>query len=152
MKNYLKIFSIFIFLVNFSFAQTIIGKSDYIDLPTLNIKNINAKIDTGAKTSSLHAKNIKSTDGKNVIFEINGNKYKLPISRVALVKSSNGISEKRYVIKTNLIIFNRVEEIEFSLTNRENMSFPLLLGRNFLMKGFLVDVTKENLSFGLNNW
>lgn len=151
MKNYLKIFSIFIFLVNFSFAQTIIGKSDYIDLPTLNIKNINAKIDTGAKTSSLHAKNIKSTDGKNVIFEINGNKYKLPISRVALVKSSNGISEKRYVIKTNLIIFNRVEEIEFSLTNRENMSFPLLLGRNFLMKGFLVDVTKENLSFGLNN-
>lgn len=67
------------------------------------------------------------------------------------MKSSNGISEKRYVIKTNLIIFNRVEEIEFSLTNRENMSFPLLLGRNFLMKGFLVDVTKENLSFGLNN-
>ena len=45
MKNYLKIFSIFIFLVNFSFAQTIIGKSDYIDLPTLNIKNIKAKID-----------------------------------------------------------------------------------------------------------
>lgn len=151
MKNYFKIlFSFFLFL-NISFANTIIGKSDYVDLPNLNIKSIKAKIDTGARTSSLDAKNIESKDGKNVIFEINGNKYKLPISRVALVKSSNGISEKRYVIKTNLIIFNRVEEIEFSLTNRENMSFPLLLGRNFLMKGFLVDVTKENLSFGLNN-
>lgn len=150
MKNYLKIFSIFIFLVNFSFAQTIIGKSDYIDLPTLNIKNINAKIDTGAKTSSLHAKNIKSTDGKNVIFELYENKYTLPISRIVLVKSSNGISERRYVIKTKIVIFDRIEELEFTLTNREKMSFPVLLGRNFLKKGFLVDVTKENLSFDLN--
>lgn len=150
MKNYLKIFSIFIFLVNFSFAQTIIGKSDYIDLPTLNIKNIKAKIDTGAKTSSLHAKNIESYDGKNVIFELYENKYTLPISRIVLVKSSNGISERRYAIKTKIIIFDRIEELEFTLTNREKMSFPVLLGRNFLKKGFLVDVTKENLSFDLN--
>lgn len=146
----MKFFLTFIFLLNISFAHTIIGKSDYIELPVLNIKKIKVKIDTGAKTSSLHAKNIKSKDGKNVIFELYEKKYTLPISRLVLVKSSNGISERRYVIKTKIIIFDKLYEIEFTLTNREKMSFPILLGRNFLKKGFLVDVTKENLSFDSN--
>lgn len=151
MKSYLKIFFSFFLFFNISLANTIIGKSDYVDLPNLNIKNIKAKIDTGAKTSSLHAKNIKSKDGKNVIFEIYEKRYTLPISRIVVVKSSNGISEKRYVIKTKLLIFNKVFDLEYSLTNREKMSYPILLGRNFLEKGFLIDVTKENLSFGLKN-
>ncbi len=147
MKKYLKFFLFILLFSNISFAYTLIGKSDYLDLPTLNLKNIKAKIDTGAKTSSLHAKNIVLKDKKNVEFELFFKKYKLPISRVAIIKSSNGISQKRYVIKTKVWIFDKIEEIEFTLTNRESMRFPILLGRNFLKNNYLVDINKENLSF-----
>lgn len=151
MKNCIKISVLILFFVTNCLAYTIIGKSDFVDLPQFNIKKIEAKIDTGAKTSSLNAKNIKSEDEKNVEFEVLNKKYILPISRVAFIKSSNGLVQKRYIIKTTLKIFKKNYFLEFSLANRENMNYPILLGRNFLENGFLVDVNKQNLSLKLNH-
>lgn len=145
-----------LFLVTNSFSQSIvIGKYDRVTLPQLNLKNIRAKIDTGAKTSSLHCSFIESKDEKYVYFDVldkSHKKYKkeifkLPIIRVANVRSSNGLVEKRYVISTKVLIFDKIYDVEFTLRNREKMNYPILLGREFLEKGFLVDVKKEDLSY-----
>ena len=128
----------------------IIGKYDRIDLPFFNLENIKSKIDTGAKTSSLHCSFIESSDGKYVTFIVldkKDKKYTLPIKRVARVRSSNAIIENRYVISTDVVIFKKRYNTEFTLRDRHKMKYPILLGREFLEKGFLVDVKKEYLSY-----
>lgn len=62
------------------------------------------------------------------------------------VKSSNGITEERFSITTEITIFEQVYPIELTLTEREEMKHPVLLGRKFLSKKFLVDTSKKNLS------
>lgn len=143
-------------LFHFLFAQDIIiGKYDRVDLLQLELKNIRAKIDSGAKTSSLHCSYIKRLDEHRVIFEVlddshkkyKKTKYILPIQRIAKVRSSNGMEEERFVVLIKTIIFNKTYEVEYSLRNRKKMSFPILLGREFLKQGFLIDVNKEYLSY-----
>ena len=133
----------------------VIGKFDRIDLPALNLKNLKSKIDTGAKTSSLHCSYIKQLDGNLVEFEVldethkkyKETKFTMPIERIASVRSSNGIVEKRFVISTKVIIFGKSYDTEFTLRNRVKMNYPILLGREFLKQGFLVDVRKEFISY-----
>lgn len=154
----------FIFLFILSIQSIIalditIGKYDRVDLPIFNLQDIKAKIDTGAKTSSLHCSFIKQIDEKTVSFEVLDSSHKkyikkiytMPITRIAKVRSSNGHIENRYVISIKTIIFNKTFDIEYTLRNRELMSYPILLGREFLQKGFIVDVRKEDLSFNKKN-
>ncbi len=70
---------------------------------------------------------------------------------VKVVKSSNGQSEARYRIKTEILLFGKTQEIYLTLSDREEMRFPVLLGRNFLSNKFVVDINKTNLSFKLKN-
>lgn len=63
------------------------------------------------------------------------------------IKSSNGIIEERFLIKTKIIIFKKIYTIELSLTERGSMRYPVLLGRKFLTRKFLVDTSRKNLSF-----
>jgi hypothetical protein len=136
-------------------SEIVIGKFDRIDLPELKLQNIRIKADTGAKTSSLHCSFIKLLDEKRVSFEVldkthkkyRKKRYIMPIVRIANVKSSNGHVEERYVISTKIIIFNKSYDTEFTLRNRKKMNYPILLGREFLQQGFLVDVSKEYLSY-----
>lgn len=136
-------------------SPIIIGKEDRIDIPQLHLKNVKVRIDSGAKTSSLHCSFINTTDEKTVTFKVLDDSYEaytnqtfsLPILRTTMVKSSNGHSEKRYVIRTPIIIFGKTILTEFTLRNRKAMSYPILLGREVLKKGFLIDVNKSNLSF-----
>lgn len=156
---------VLIFL-SFSFAHTlpkdiehgtsiIIGKYDRVDLPQLKLENIKAKIDSGAKTSSLHCSYIKLLDEDTVIFEVlddshkkyRKKRYSLPIQRVAYVKSSNGITEQRFVVLIKTVIFGKTYEVEYTLRDREKMNFPILLGREFLKQGFIIDVNKKYLSY-----
>jgi len=145
---------LFISLNLFSQSQ-IIGKSDKIDIPQLNLYNLNAKVDTGAKTSSLHCSYIDSLDDKFVEFIVLGpsrekfqnKKYTMPIKRIANVKSSNGKVDKRYFIELELILFNKTYITQVSLSQRKNMKFPMLLGRHLLKQGFIVDVREQNISF-----
>ncbi|AFL80978.1 hypothetical protein Aeqsu_1488 [Aequorivita sublithincola DSM 14238] len=133
-----------------------IGRIDKADFPLLNLFDIEAKIDTGAYTSSIHCKNMTVEDcylkctfldeehpgyhEKEIIFD----EYD-----VKVVKSSNGQSEARYRIKTEILLFGKTQEIYLTLSDREEMRFPVLLGRNFLSNKFVVDINRTNLSFKL---
>lgn len=125
--------------------KVVIGKEEWCSLPELGLPAIKARIDSGAKTSSLHAFNINP-------FEENGKKYvhfdihPLQDNRKVMqscrgtvidhryVKSSSGEREKRYVIKTPLSLGNEIWDVEITLTNRDSMGYRMLIGRE-AMKG-----------------
>ncbi len=135
--------------------KTTIGWQEWCCLPDINLPLIKAKIDTGAATSSLHAFNIKKID-------INGEKYvsfdihplkghrkiivhcQAPVVDYRTVTSSNGHREKRYVIKTKLVMGGITRTVQVTLANRENMMFRMLVGREAMRK-FLVDPQKKCL-------
>ncbi len=137
--------------------KKIIGRLEYIDLPNWGIQNIEAKIDTGAYSSSLHCHKIElfEKDGVETVRFLlldpehpayNEKLFELPVHDVRDVKSSNGLSEKRVFVKTTILMFNKIYKIELSLADRSEMKYPLLIGRNFISRKFLVDVSKTNLS------
>ncbi len=132
----------------------ILGRSDRIDLPGLGLEDIQAKIDTGAYTSSLHCLKAEVTDG-NLEFilldeehpEFTGIKYTFKKFEQREIKNSFGEAELRFVIKTKVKILNHIIKAEFSLSNRGNLKFPVLLGRKILRHRFIIDVTKKDISF-----
>ncbi len=132
------------------YAKDIIGSIDKLDFPAFNIENLESRIDTGATNSSLHCTNIEKIDDKFVKCNILGKEsFTNEISKIKEVKSSNGISQKRFFIKTEIIILGKTYISELSLNDRNSMSYPFLLGRDVLHENFIVDVSKENLSFKL---
>jgi len=141
-------------------SKIIIGRRDRIDLPGLGYRNIKAKIDTGAYGSVIHCSQIKvvQKDGKKilsfVLLDPGHPKYKekeccFEHFKDKLVKSSSGESEHRYLIVTSTVIFGEQAETEFSLTDRSQMKYPILLGRKFLRQRFIVDVSLKDLSYNL---
>lgn len=132
----------------------ILGRSDRVDLPGLGLENIHAKIDTGAYTCSLHCSGTQVIDGvlQFVLLdeehpEFTGRAFSFKKFKQREIKNSFGEAELRYVIKTKIKIFDEVILAEFSLSNRGNLKFPVLLGRKILRGRFLIDVTKKDLSF-----
>ncbi|MFB9055420.1 ATP-dependent zinc protease [Mariniflexile ostreae] len=135
-------------------SKKVIGSVDKIDFPQLNLFNIDVKIDTGAYTSAIHCSEIIEEDGvlkctfyskkhpnfsgKQVIFD--------SFSRTN-VKSSNGIKENRYKIKSEIVFFEKTYKINLTLSTRYDMKFPVLIGRQFLKRKFIVDVDLQNVSF-----
>mgnify|MGYP000240555594 CR=1 FL=1 len=125
-----------------------------VAFPDLGIDEIEAKIDTGAYSSAIHAPKIwleDDADGESTLHfqllekdskEISINIFKTKSFYQKKVRSSNGRLEKRFIIKTKLILGGKKRTTHLSLTNREKMKFPVLIGRRLLKKGFLVDVTK----------
>ena len=132
----------------------IVGRKEKIDLPELDLYEIDAKIDTGAYSSSLHCHNL-TQEGDKVRFKIldpshaqyNHKEFVLPIEFEKTVKNSSGESEKRIFIKTTIALFDQHFEISLSLTNRSKMKYPLLLGRKALRHRFIVNAAEENLSY-----
>ena len=143
----MKIFFCFFLFINL-YSKDIIGAIDKLDFSDFNLQNIESRIDTGATNSSLHCTNIESIDDNFVKFKVLGNKLFIePISKIKEVKSSNGISQKRFFIKTEIIIFGKTYISELSLNDRSSMSYPFLLGRDILVQDFIIDVSKKNLSY-----
>lgn len=131
-------------------SQTIIGSEEWCAFPELKTPAIRARIDSGAHTSSIHASDIRpfNKDGEQwVRFEIHPLKEsrkvvivnECPVVAVRKVKSTSGVSESRYVIKTLLKIGSYSFEIEVTLANRDAMGFRMLLGREAMNNRFLVD-------------
>jgi ribosomal protein S6--L-glutamate ligase len=132
------------------FKKTIIGSREYCSLPELGIELIKAKVDSGAKTSALHAENLikfRKNEENWVKFSLHPLKSK-PELRVEceaklierrIVKSSNGTKEERFVIETQLVLGDSSFPIEITLTNRKLMGFQMLLGRQALSKKYLID-------------
>lgn len=134
-----------------------IGRFDKADFPGLQLNDISVKIDTGAYTSSIHCENIKEEkdvlrctflDDEHPLY--NGKEFTFTDYDVVFVKSSNGMVQKRYQIQTTISIFDRTHKISLSLSARQEMRFPVLLGRKFLTKKFIVDTEFFDLSFNLN--
>jgi hypothetical protein len=135
----------------------ILGRSDRINLPGLGLKNIHAKIDTGAYTSSLHCSRAEVINGQLEFVllddehpEFTGMKFVFNAFTEREIKNSFGVAEKRFVINTTVKIFNEEIMAEFSLSDRDALRFPILLGRKILRDRFLIDVTKKNLSYRSN--
>lgn len=131
-----------------------LGRSDRIDLPGLGLYNIHAKIDTGAYTSSLHCSRAEVIDGvlEFVLLddehpEFTGMKFVFKEFTNRKVKNSFGVAEDRFIIQTSIKIFDQELLTEFSLSDRDALRFPILLGRKILRHRFLIDVTKKNLSY-----
>lgn len=135
----------------------IIGRAELVDFPEWDLYEINAKIDTGAYTSSLHChhiERIKKEEQEFVRFNLldpshdtyNDKLFELPIHKSKLIKSSNGSSEERFIVKTKLRLLGKVLEAELSLTDRSEMRYPVLLGRKLIKGHFVVDVSKKYLS------
>jgi hypothetical protein len=129
----------------------IIGRREFVDFPELSLTGIEAKIDTGAFTSSIHCDYIKAEDGKvHCVFldkdhpQFTGETHVFEIFKRVKVRSSNGQEEDRFMIETNIRIFNRSYPILLTLTDRSNMNYPILLGRRFLSSKFIVDVTLKH--------
>ncbi|HLR76697.1 MAG TPA: RimK/LysX family protein [Balneolaceae bacterium] len=128
----------------------IIGRLVQIDIPQWNINEIEAKIDTGAYTSSIHCNHIAPVNNGKVRFNLldpshpayNDKILEMPIIKTKAVKSSNGKVEERFVIKTVIVLEGQKIEAHFSLTDRSEMRYPLLIGRRVLRGRFLVDVSK----------
>jgi hypothetical protein len=138
--------------------KRLIGRTDTIDLPEYGLSTLGCKVDTGADTSSLHCSGIcliETADGHTLLeFHVldpkhpmySGQNIRVANFSVRKVKSSFGTTEMRYSIQTTLLLFGIEWPVEFTLSDRENMRFPVLLGRRFLRKKFVVDVAKKNLS------
>jgi hypothetical protein len=131
-----------------------IGRKEVVNLPALGLRGINAKIDTGAYTSSIHCDKIKKSErGISCQFH-NPNNKEIIYQHVTFkefskrtVKSSNGVEEERFAVWTEIIIGGESFPIELTLTSRIEMKSPLLIGRKFLKKKYLVDVSKKNILF-----
>ena len=132
----------------------IIGWREWINLPDLNISQIKAKVDTGARTSSLHAVNVKrfKRNGETwVRFKVHPAQRKndpvveaeARVLEFRPVRSSNGIVTKRPVIITNIELLGITWPVELTLASRDTMGFRMLLGREAFRKRFLVDAGKS---------
>ena len=139
-----------------------IGRSDKLDFPEFGLTDIPVKTDTGAYTSSIHCtfKEEVEIDGKSVlrfklfdptVEDLHDRVFETTNFAWKKFKSSFGDEEKRYVIKTIVIAHGEEIPIELSLSDRSKMKFPVLLGRKFLNKRFIVNSTAVNASFNKKN-
>lgn len=128
-------------------VKTVLGWREWVDLPDLGLECIQAKVDTGARTSALHAERLTYIRGGvgRVRFSVVPGKNCPTVQCEAsvvdrrVVRDSGGHDEERYVIETDLRIGDRRWPIEITLTDRARLVHALLLGRTAIRRRFLVD-------------
>ncbi len=139
-------------------SPNLIGWREWVSLPEFGIHRIKAKIDTGARTSALHAFCVKIIEGasqkKKVCFIMRPYSRCFPQKKVKCtaelvdireVTDSGGHKERRCVIRTPIIIGQQHWSIEITLTSRDNMRFKMLLGRTALRGRFIVEPSRSYL-------
>ncbi len=138
-------------------AKRILGRIETVDLPSIPWLNVACRIDTGAFRSSMHCEDIHIDVQDNVpelVVTFQGEdshaEHRFREYRETQVKSSNGLSENRYLVTLPVHIFGTDFLTEFTLANRTEMKFPVLLGRTFLRHGFVVDVRRTNQSIKIH--
>ncbi len=131
-------------------APTVVGWREWVRLDPVGVPWIKAKVDTGARTSSLHAFHLQRYDRDGhpwVRFDVHpwqaseqdSVTVELPLHDVRTVRSSSGHAETRYVVLVRLVLAHRPVDAEVTLTDRDEMGFRMLVGREALVQGFLVD-------------
>lgn len=133
--------------------RIVIGWSEPVDFVAWGIRGLNAKVDTGARTSALHVENLESLPENHVRFDVvlsrrNSLRRKsvtARVSRWANVRSSTGHFTERCFVKTKVRIGPIEKSIEISLISRERMIYRMLIGREALDSDFLVDVSHRSV-------
>jgi hypothetical protein len=125
--------------------KVVIGRDEMISFPDLGVGLVDGRVDTGARTSAMHAANIEifeKGDERWVRFDFEDySGLEARLWKQKYVRSSNGKKQSRYFIKSYVKFVNGEKyPITLSLTDRSKMKFPVLLGRRLLSGRFLVDV------------
>ncbi|GAB2785382.1 ATP-dependent zinc protease [Rhabdobacter roseus] len=136
--------------------KELIGATELVDFPELGWQQVPARVDTGAATSSIHCSRVrlveKAGQPKRLSFYLDVQKgaprqpFSVTDFEETTIKNSFGHEERRYVIKTQIVLGKRRIRTEFSLADRRKMSYPVLLGRKLLKGRFLVDVSQKYLA------
>lgn len=138
--------------------RVMVGWREYVELPDLGVPRIKAKVDTGARTSALNARDVE-------IEKVNGvtiARFTVPIASISrvirgtapfvgerLIKNTSGVPENRAIIRTLIRLGTEVWPIEVSLAERDNMAFDLILGRTAIRRHrLLVDPGRSFLLGG----
>jgi hypothetical protein len=128
---------------------TVIGLREWVALPDLAVAGLRAKIDTGASTSTLHASDIEVFEQHGAVWvrfsahlgsqaQLRQRRCEAPLVTLKTIKSSNGQTQTRYVIRTRLSLGDRTWPVDFTLTCRKAMRYRLLIGAKALIDGQLV--------------
>ncbi|MDH5424522.1 MAG: 30S ribosomal protein S6--L-glutamate ligase [Gammaproteobacteria bacterium] len=136
--------------MNTANSKLIIGSEEWCSFPQLGIPAIKARVDSGAKTSSIHAFNIQTFRRAGTLwvsFEIhpvqNNRRIVIrceqPVVDKRIVKSSSGLGETRYVVSVPIKFADNIWDIELTLANRDSMGFRMLLGREAMIDRLIVD-------------
>ncbi|ALW83752.1 ATP-dependent zinc protease [Hymenobacter sedentarius] len=140
--------------------KRVLGRRELIDFPDFALTAIEAKVDTGAYTSAIHCSDIRiepDASGRPVLHVqlldpehpgVNGQPLAFAEFALRDIRSSNGEVQERYVIQAVVKLYGKLFTAEFSLSDRSDMKYPVLLGRSLLREGrFVVDVARRNLSY-----
>lgn len=141
-------------IIDCKMPKKVIGRIDKADFPLLNLFDIDIKIDTGAYTSSIHCHKVVVLENELICSfydedhpQYDGKEIKFKEFSTAKVKSSNGVVQKRYKVKTVIVLYGKKYSISLTLSTRDDMKYPILIGRKFLSKKFIVDVNQKNISY-----
>ena len=131
-------------------SSTVTGWREWVSLPDAEVPWIKAKLDTGARTSALHAFDVVELEREGnafVRFSIHpwqrsgedARTVELPLLDRRLVRSSSGHQEERIAVPMRVVLAGREVTAEVTLTDRDQMGFRMLVGRQALAQGYLVD-------------
>jgi hypothetical protein len=130
-------------------GKLIVGNKEKIEFPDLKRRGVVARIDSGAKTSAAHCDKIwmERMGGKRVLcchfLKRSRRVVRFYKFSTRVVKSSNGHTEKRYVVRLKIKLNSVVKTTSVTLTDRSTMNHSVLLGRRYLKDHFLIDVSQS---------
>jgi hypothetical protein len=140
-------------------VPTVIGWREWVAFPDLGSVSVKAKVDTGARSSTLHAWDVEVVPGSSpprlrfVLHPLeNDESYTMrveaPLVDIRDIRSSNGEVERRPVVRTALSVAGRRFRIDLTLTRRDEMGFRMLLGRSAIRRRFMVDPNRSFVGGG----
>jgi hypothetical protein len=135
---------------NVAYTSELVGWVEKVRLYPGNVV-VNAKIDTGARTSSLHVSSVKLVERNReewIHFKVTGLKgnvvlFKRKIKRIATIKRHFGEPHRRLVILMGICLGNTYREAEVNLINRSGFNYPMLIGRQYMKNHFTVDPSQK---------
>lgn len=133
-------------------SKAVIGRVEKMSLPRHSVA-FEARIDTGAHTCSMHVMNYKVSEFNKVKYiefdteDQRGNRYhiKTQLHKESIVRNTSGESERRYVIREEVQLGNIIKAVDINLSDRSDLTYNFLIGRNFLRGNFLVDVSLSHV-------